>query len=142
MYFVRVYLNLPLISSIIMFLGWVFILYHHFNHQVFYSQSLCSLYSGNWTSLALTSFVRIFFDLFNVKPINGVFFGLTFVGFIVGIFIDKAYVNWYTNKIYSRIIKKYNQQHVISRLKEQLEMEHVNDDDRRSFDTIGTYIIL
>ncbi|OUM58722.1 hypothetical protein PIROE2DRAFT_15939 [Piromyces sp. E2] len=45
-------------------------------------------------------------------------------------------IKWYTKKIIKKIEVKYNQHHVIDRLKEQLDMEYVNEDERRSLDTI------
>ncbi|ORX86171.1 hypothetical protein BCR32DRAFT_290158 [Anaeromyces robustus] len=53
-------------------------------------------------------------------------------------FINNYYFNWYYFKIVTKIEKKYTQQHVITKLKEQLEMDYCNEDDRKSLETIIT----
>jgi len=67
---------------------------------------------------------------------------INIVGFVIGWFLNIFYSNWYINKIYSNIETKYNQQHVISKLKEQIEIEHIPDDEERSIETIGNYLLI
>jgi len=137
-FFVGAYLKQPVLSTILMICGWLYILYHHFIHQYHYTPSLNYYFSSLWISILLTHVVNLFFLIFKIKQINFIFYILTFVGLVLGWVINSSYSNWYTKKIINNIKRKYNQQHVISRLKEQLEMENVNNDERRSLDTIGT----
>ncbi|ORX61198.1 hypothetical protein BCR36DRAFT_8189 [Piromyces finnis] len=137
-FIVQVTLYQPIISSIIMFIGWAYLLYHHYNNQIYFSQMVNCFYSSLWFSLALVFFVNIFFILFGIEPKYSLFFGLTIIGVICGWFINNIYSNWYIKRIVTNIEKKYNQQHIISRLKEQIEMDRIDEDEKKSIDTIFT----
>ncbi|OUM57293.1 hypothetical protein PIROE2DRAFT_17769 [Piromyces sp. E2] len=41
-------------------------------------------------------------------------------------------------EIYCNIERKYNQQHVMHRLKEEIDIDHINDDETNSLETIVT----
>jgi len=89
--------------------------------------------------MTLSTFVHMFFAIFNIKKIYYIFMGINIIGLILGWLINNLYYNWYISKITTRIERKYNQQHVISKLKEEIEMSNYNEDDARSIETISTY---
>jgi len=134
----QIYFNLQIISSIILFVGFAYLLFIHLNNQNYYNKNMNCFYSAAWFSFALSSFVYIFFSIFRIKTIYFIFMIINIVGFVIGWFLNIFYSNWYINKIYSNIETKYNQQHVISKLKEQIEIEHIPDDEERSIETIVT----
>ena len=123
-----------------MFAGFTYLLYEHLISQIYYNKKLNCVYSSLYFSMTLQSFVYIFFSIFNLPKIYPLFMGLCVVGLVGGWFFNIFYVNWYTNKIFTNIERKYNQRHVIDRLKEQIEMERVDDDERKSIETIGWYL--
>jgi hypothetical protein len=88
--------------------------------------------------MAFSTLIYIFFTITKIKLIYPIFIGLSVIGFIIGWFLNNLFFNWYCNKVFTKIENKYNQQHVISRLKEQLEMENVNDEETQSIETIVT----
>jgi len=88
--------------------------------------------------MVLQTFVYIFFAIFKIKKIYPIFIGICVIGLISGWFLNILYSNWYTNKIFTNIERKYNQRHVIDKLKEQIEMERIDDDERKSIETIVT----
>jgi len=122
-----------------MFIGFVYLLYIHYNYQCYYNSKTNCFYSSLWFSMALSTLVHIFFAIFNLKKIYYLFAGINALGLIAGWFINKFYCNWYISRIATKIERKYNQQHVITRLKEEIEMEHYNDEETRSIETISKY---
>ncbi|ORX80370.1 hypothetical protein BCR32DRAFT_293881 [Anaeromyces robustus] len=134
----QVYFNLQIISSILLFAGFVYLIYTHYNYQDYYKKSINCFYSAIWSSMALSTFVYIFFSIFRIRIYFQIFVLLNIVGLVIGWFSNTFYYNWYSNKVYTNIEKKYNQQHVISKLKEQIEFDHPRDDEERSLETIVT----
>jgi len=120
-----------------MFAGFAYLLYDHYNSQIYHSKKLNCYYSSLWFSMVLQTFVYIFFATFKIKKIYPIFIGICVIGLVAGWFLNILYSNWYTNKIFTNIERKYNQRHVIDKLKEQIEMEHIDDDERKSIETIG-----
>ncbi|KAG4091274.1 hypothetical protein H8356DRAFT_953183 [Neocallimastix lanati (nom. inval.)] len=134
----QVYFKNQYISSIIMFAGFTYLLYDHYNNQIYYNKKMNCFYSAIWFSMAFSTLIYIFFTITKIKLIYPIFIGLSVIGFIIGWFLNNLFFNWYCNKVFTKIENKYNQQHVISRLKEQLEMENVNDEETQSIETIVT----
>eukprot|EP00833_Pecoramyces_ruminatium_P011280 jgi/Orpsp1_1/1185312/evm.model.c7180000093211.1 len=132
------YFKIQYISTALMFVGFVFLLYIHFNNQEFYSKKVNCFYSALWVSMALSSLVSIFLTVIKVELLYPIFLGVNVLGLIVGWVINNLYSKWYINRLISAIEKKYNQQHIITKLREQLEMENVNEDERKSLETIVT----
>eukprot|EP00833_Pecoramyces_ruminatium_P009480 jgi/Orpsp1_1/1183512/evm.model.c7180000085556.1 len=119
-----------------MFIGFVYQLYTHYNYQCYYNKKVDFFYSSIWFSMTLSSFIYIFFALFNIKLIIPLFIGINIIGLFLGWFINSFIYSRYTSKIISKIEKKYNQQHVINTLKKEIEMEYYNENDRKSVETI------
>ncbi|ORX78592.1 hypothetical protein BCR32DRAFT_282151 [Anaeromyces robustus] len=134
----KVYFNNRYLSSIIMFLGFAYLLYIHLSYQSYYSQKLNNFYSSIWFSLTLQSFIYIFFSIFKIKLIYPIFLGIGGLGLICGWFLNKFYYHFYSKRIFNNITKKYNQQHIMNRLKEEIEFDKVNEDESLSIETIVT----
>lgn len=130
------------VSSIIMFIGFIYLLYNHYKYQCYYNNKLNCFYSSLWFSMALSTFVYIFLAIFAIKIIYQIFLGISAIGLIIGWFINILYYNQYISIISNKIEKKYNQQHVISALKEEIEMNRYQDDETKSLETIGILFYL
>jgi len=125
-----------------MFIGFVNLLYIHYNYQCYYDSNTNCFYSSLWFSIALSTLVHIFFAIINLKKLYYLFIGINIIGLIAGWFINRFYCNWYISRIATRIERKYNQHHVITRLKEEIDMDCYDEEETRSIETISTYIYL
>ncbi|KAG4085949.1 hypothetical protein H8356DRAFT_963518 [Neocallimastix lanati (nom. inval.)] len=125
------------ISSIIMCIGYTYLLCIHLINQNYHCIFLNRFFSGIWFSIALQSFLYVIFTLIKVTPFYPVFVGLLPTGFILGWIINIIFYNMYSKVIYKNIKRKFNKHHVIQKIKEQKEkIERSDDSDDKSFETI------